>query len=100
MARASARPLAEGAAQLLGADEVLVAVLDLPLADAPLVEPGAVGGAQVLDEVRRPFAGDDRVLAAHLSRVDDQVAMLAAPDEEAILGHTVELASFGEQHQR
>src|SRR5579872_2557939 len=90
------RPLrAERAAELLGADEVLVAFLHLPLADAPLVEPRAIRRAEILDEVVAALAGDRRVLAADLARVDDQVAVLAAADEEALLGDAIELAAVG-----
>src|SRR5947199_3181065 len=60
----AARRSLEPAAQLLGADVVFVAVLDLPAADAALVEPGAVRRAQVLDEVVAAFADDGGVLAA------------------------------------
>src|SRR5438477_13020255 len=91
---------AERAADLLAADEILVAFLDLPSRDAPLVEPGAVRRAQVLDEPGAALAGDGRVLAAHLAGIDDQIAVLAAADQEPILDHPVQLAPVGEEHQR
>src|SRR2546426_9103998 len=90
---------AERAAQLLGADVVLVAVLDLAARDPARVEPGAVRGAEVLDEPRLPLADDGGVLAAHLAGVDHKVAVLAAADEEAILVHPLQLAPFAEQHE-
>src|SRR5204862_4875047 len=76
---------AERAAQLLGADVVLVPVLDLAAGDPLRVEPGPVRGSEVLDEPGLPLADDGGVLAAHLAGVDHQVAVLAPADQEAIL---------------
>src|SRR5207237_3495092 len=93
------RASSKRAGQLLGAHVILVAVLDLPPAEPALVEPGPVRGAEGLDEPGIPFADDGGVLAAHLSRVDDQVAVLAPPDQEPVLLHAPDLLSVGgEQH--
>src|SRR5438094_9311284 len=69
---------------LLGADEVLVAVFDLAALDSLLVVPGAVGRAEVFDEVVAALADDHRVLAADLAGVDHEVAVLAAADHEPV----------------
>src|SRR3954469_6698119 len=99
-AASSFKASAEAAAQLLRADEVLVAFADLAARDPVRLEPGAVRGAEVLDEPRLPLPRDGGVLAADLAGVDDQIAVLSAADQEPVLLHAVELAPFREQHQR
>src|SRR5438067_8132029 len=93
--------LIECAAELLGADVILVAFLDLAPRQPALVEPGSVRRAEVLDEPGISLADDGRVLAAHLAGVDHEVAMLAASDEEAILADALQLVPVaGQEHQR
>src|SRR5690242_16883820 len=82
---------------LLAADVVLVAVLDLAALDALLVEPGPVGGAEVLDVVVGPVPQDDGVLAGDLPGVDHEVAVLATADHEAVLRDLVHLAALGHE---
>src|SRR5581483_11906123 len=84
------RSLADHALHLFIADEVLVAVLDLAPVNPLLVEPGPVRGAEVLDEMVGALAQNRGVLPRDLSGVDDQVAVLAAADDEAVLGDLVE----------
>src|SRR5687768_14508695 len=79
-----ARASAEDQLHLLAADEVLVAVFDLAPLDPLLVEPGPVAAAEVLDEELVAVAEDDGVLARDLAGVNDEVAVLAAADHEAV----------------
>src|SRR5919106_4629044 len=61
-------------AEALAADEVLVPVLDLPALDPLLVEPGAVGGAEVFDVPTVAILDDGGVLSRDFPRVDHQIA--------------------------
>jgi hypothetical protein len=36
------------------------------------------------------------MLPAHLARVDDEVAVLASPDDEALLDHAVQASALGQ----
>src|SRR5690606_8618553 len=85
---------------LLAADEVLVSILDLAALDALLVEPGSVRGAEVLDVEAVGLLRDHRVLAGDLAGVDDEVAVLAAADDEEILRDGLGVSALGHQIEK
>src|SRR5437764_511662 len=95
--------LIECAAELLRADVILVAFLDLAPRQPALVEPGSVRRAEVLDEPGISLADDGRVPAAHLAGTARQIRGDEEPVEpgervQRLIDERVALAAHLHRH--